>query len=174
MEELRSALTAYYLELKTVHLLAAGMWAFSTAVAFRNYLVPAFRAWFRDPEDPACIARRNDAMERFDRGAELEHWAFPLLLITGVLLVWLGGWQLQEVSWLTAKLALILLVFFPMEFMDYYLSHFGGNKQKIRASGDMQRYEATMGLHWKFFLVTTPLVITLIPLTYYLAVSKPF
>ena len=174
MEELRGALSPYYLELKTLHLLAAGMWAFSTAVAFRNYLVPAFRAWFREPDNPAYIERRNDAMERFDRGAELEHWAFPLLLITGVCLVWLGGWNTTEVSWLTAKLALVLLVFFPMEAMDYYLSHFGGNKQKIRASGDMQRYEASIGLHWKFFLVTTPLVVTLIPLTYYLAVTKPF
>jgi uncharacterized membrane protein len=174
MEELRSALTAYYLPLKTLHLLAAGMWAFSTAVAFRNYLVPAFRAWFREPDNPVCVARRDDAMERFDRGAELEHWAFPLLLITGIALVWLGGWGLQDVSWLTAKLTLVLIIFVPMEAVDYYLSHFGGNKQKIRASGDMDRYEQTIGLHWKFFKVTTPLVITLIPLTYYLAVTKPF
>ena len=135
---------------------------------------PAFRAWFKNPDNAHCIATRNDAMERFDHGVQLEHWAFPLVLMTGVLLVWLAGWQLEEVSWLSAKLALILLVFIPMEVFDYYISHFGGNKARIRARGDSERYEKMTLLHWNFFRITVPLVVTLIPLTFYLAVTKPF
>ena len=174
MEALRLALVPYYLEIKTIHLLAVAMWSFSTAVAFRDYVVPAFRRWLKNQDDPAAVAARDDAMERFDRGAQLEHVAFPVVLFTGVILVWLVGWPLHEVSWLTAKLALVLLVFLPMEVIDYYLSHFGGNKERVRARGDSERYEELMHIHWRFFKITTPLVVTLIPLTYYLAISKPF
>lgn len=173
LEELRAVFTPYYLELKTLHLLAVGMWSFSTAVAYRDYIVPAFVAWRRNPDNPSLVARRDDAMERFDRGAQLEHWAFPLVLISGLLMVWLAGWSVHDVNWLTVKLALVALVFIPMEILDYYLSHFGGNKARIRATGDTRRYEAMMAFHWQFFRVSTPLVVTLIPLAYYLAVSKP-
>ncbi|MEH6583646.1 MAG: hypothetical protein V7754_17045 [Halioglobus sp.] len=174
MEALRQLLLPFYLEVKTAHLLAVGMWSFSTAVAFRDYLVPAFRAWLRTPDDADCIARRNDAMERFDRGAQLEHWAFPLVLITGIMMVWLANWPIQEISWLSAKLALILIIFIPMEIIDYHISHFGGNKTKIKARGGPLEYEKMILWHWQFFRVTTPIVVTLIPLTFYLAVSKPF
>lgn len=38
-----------------------------------------------------------------------------------------------------------------MEAVDYYISHMGGNKRRIRHSGDMQRYEAMTLFHWGFF-----------------------
>ena len=67
----------------TTILLMVAVWAFSTAVAYRNYIVPAFRAWQREPHNAAAIARRNEFMERFDRGVVLEHIAFPLVLAGG-------------------------------------------------------------------------------------------
>lgn len=173
MEELRVFLSPWYLQLKFLHLLTVAMWSFSTAVAFRNYLVPAFRAWQRNPEQARLTAWRNDVIERFDQGAALEHIAFPIVLISGLLMVWISGWQWQEVNWLTIKLGIILIVFVPMEALDYYLSHFGGNKRRIRLSGNDGRYETMVQAHWLFLRISTPLVVVFIPLIFYLAVTKP-
>ena len=163
----------WYLQVKFIHLFMVAMWSFSTVVAFRNFIVPAFRAWQRDPENARVVAKRNDCMERFDKGAVLEHFAFPVVLLSGLLMVWLAGWNWQEVNWLSLKLGIIVLVFLPMEIIDFYISHLGGNKRKIRATGNTHRYEAMTRFHWQFFRVTTPLVIVFIPLLFYLAVTKP-
>ena len=173
LEALHGALLPYYLQIKFVHLFMVAMWAFSTAVAYRNYIVPVFRAWQAAPDDADRVAARNLAMERFDKGAVLEHVAFPLVLISGLLMVWLAGWPWQELNWLAVKLAIIGIIFVPMEAVDYYISHGGGNKRRIRHSGDMERYEAMTVFHWGFFRVTTPLVVIFIPLLFYLAVTKP-
>jgi len=173
VEQLQQILANYYLPIKTLHLLAVGMWSFSTAVAFRDYVVPTFIAWRKNPQQQQLIAARNDAMERFDHGAQLEHWAFPLVILTGLLMVWAANWPLDQINWLTVKLTIVLIVFIPMEAVDYYISHFGGNKEKIRRTGNQARYEVMMLWHWQFFRVSTPIVVTLIPLTYYLAVTKP-
>jgi Predicted integral membrane protein (DUF2269) len=173
LEALRTLLLPWYLQVKFVHLFMIAMWSFSTAVAYRNFIVPAFRAWQRDPDNAAAIARRNEFMERFDNGAVLEHIAFPFVLLSGLLLVWLAGWSWQEVNWLSLKLGIVLFIFVPMEIVDYYLSHMGGNKRKIRATGNSSRYEALTQFHWRFFRVSTPLIIVLVPLVFYLAVTKP-
>ena len=173
MDELRTLLLPWYLEIKALHLLLVAIWAFSTTVAYRNYILPAFRAVQAHPGDPARVARRNDYMERFDRGAILEHFAFPLVLVSGLFMVWLAGWNWQDLNWLSIKLVVVLVIFLPVELVDYYLSHFGGNKRRIRLAGNEQRYEQMMSIHWLFFRVTTPLVLVLIPLLIYLAVVKP-
>ncbi|GAB5453484.1 MAG: hypothetical protein Hals2KO_38120 [Halioglobus sp.] len=174
MEELRGLLAPWYLQIKFIHLFMVAMWSFSTAVAYRNFIVPAFRAWQRDAGNAELIAVRNRYMKAFDRGAVLEHFAFPLVLATGLLMVWLAGWPWQEINWLGAKLAIVLLIFIPMEAVDYYISHLGGNKRRIRLTGDSQRYESMIRFHWQFFRVTTPLVVIFVPVLFYLAVTKPF
>ena len=173
MEELRTVLMPWYLQVKFVHLFMVAMWSFSTAVAYRNYIIPAFRAWQREPGSADRIARRNDFMERFDKGAVLEHIAFPLVLVTGITMVWLAGWPWLALNWLGLKLLIIGVIFVPMEVVDYYISHGGGNKRKIRQSGDMQRYERMTLFHWRFFKVTTPLVVIFVPLLFLIAVTKP-
>mgnify|MGYP003987498079 CR=1 FL=1 len=170
---LHSMISPFYLEIKTLHLLSVAMWSFSTAVAFRNYFVPVYKYWIRHRDDEAAIQDRNDVMEKFDRGAVLEHVAFPVAIITGLLMIWIAGWSLNSVNWLVLKLGIILFVFVPVEIVDYYISHFGGNKERIRRSATPERYEPMVLFHWKFFKVTTPLVMIFIPLLFYLAVAKP-
>ncbi|MDX1734690.1 MAG: hypothetical protein R3228_09990 [Halioglobus sp.] len=173
MEELRALLQPWYLHFKFVHLFMVAMWSFSTAVAYRNYILPAFHAWQRNPADEAVLAVRNRSMENFDRGAVLEHFAFPFVLLSGLAMVWLAGWNWQSVNWLTLKLAIVLVIFLPIETVDYYISHMGGNKRRIRLAGDMDRYETMVRFHWRFFRVTTPLIVVFVPLAFYLAVTKP-
>ncbi|ERP90094.1 hypothetical protein Q670_14445 [Alcanivorax sp. P2S70] len=172
MEELRQLLLPWYLQIKFVHLLFVMIWSFSTAVAYTWYVKSAWLAWQRTPDDPHRLERRNWTMEQFDRGASLEHIAFPIVLATGALMVWLTGWGMDS-HWLMVKLAIVIGIFIPVEVFDYWISHFGGSKKQWRLKGDMKRYEKLMQWHWLFFRISTPLVMIFIPMIIYLAVTKP-
>ncbi len=174
LEEVRTGLLPWYGYVKALHVLAAALWAFSTAVAWAYYLKPAFRRAQRHPDDAEARARRDDLMERFDRGASLEHVAFVVLVVTAGLLLWIGGFSLTTASFVTAKLWIGILVILPMEIVDIHLSHLGGNKARLREQGDMARYERYMEYHWLFFRVTEPVVIVLVPALFVIAIAKPF
>lgn len=169
---LQGVLAPYYLYIKFVHVLFAAMWVFSTSVAYAYYLLPVFKAWRRNPHDAEVIAVRNWAMERFDEGATYEHVAFPIVLLTGPLLYIAGGWN-TAADWLNLKLLILIGLFIPIELLDYHMSHFGGNKRRIRESGDAEKYERAIQRHWWFFLVTTPAVMTYGVLMLFLAIAKP-
>jgi len=102
----------------------------------------------------------------------LEHIAFPVILVTGPLLFLIAGWPL-DAPWLVVKLLVVILVFVPMEVVDYYLSHFGGNKYRLRKRGDPEAYERSIRRHWRFLRVTTPLIIVFVPLVIFLSIVKP-
>ncbi|MCP4006157.1 MAG: hypothetical protein GY725_18390 [bacterium] len=174
MSELRELLAPHYAVVKAIHVIAAALWSFSTMVAYAFYLKPAIRRFYRNPDDERARETRNRLMESFDRGAAFEHWALLILVITAVLMLWLGGFDLTRWSFIAAKLWIGILIIFPMEAVDIYLSHMGGSKERIRKTGDMERYERMMGHHWTFFRITEPLVMGLIPLMFVLAVAKPF
>ena len=174
VEELRLAFGPYYLYIKALHVVSAALWSFSTAVAWGFYLKPALRAARRHPDDPARRARRDDFMRRFDRGAWLEHVAFAVLVVTAALLLWVGQFDLVRWSFVTLMLWIGVLVILPMEILDIYLSHGGGNKERLRARGDEARYERAMDWHWAFLRVTEPLVIVLAPAMFVIAIVKPF
>ena len=163
----------YYLQLKFVHLLFVAMWFWSTSVAYSYYLVPLFRAWQSNPAEPDRVALRNWAMERFDDGAILEHVAFPVVLVTGLALMLVTGYT-PAAGWFAMKLCFVVLIFIPIEVMDYYLAHFGGNKEHIRTSGNLADYEPAIRRHWLFLVISTPVVIVTISYTLYLAIVKPF
>ena len=172
LELIRTTLAPYYLEIKFVHLLFVAMWVFSTMVAYSTYVLPVFKAWRRNPDDQEIIRLRNWVMERFDEGAKFEHIAFPMILITGPLLYIITGWNTGS-GWLMLKLLIVVGLFIPIEICDYYLSHFGGNKRKIRDTGDMVKYERYVHKHWWFFLISTPPVMVFGVLVIFLAVTKP-
>jgi hypothetical protein len=171
---LRSLLAAHYMSIKAVHVLAAMIWGWSTAVAWIYYLRPAGRRALAHPEDAELQATRDRMLEAFDRGVVLEHVAFPILLVTGLALLWLGGFGIWAWSWLSAKLLIVALVFVPIEIADTHLAHFGGNKVRARRRGDLVRYRELMRTHWVFLRVTEPIIAVFVPLVVYLAIAKPF
>jgi uncharacterized membrane protein len=174
LDSLRQALAPAYGWLKALHVLAVMAWAWSTAVAYVYFVKPAYRRALRHPEDAAARAERDRFMELFDRGVVIEHVAFLVILLSGVLLLWIAGFTLLQWSWLLAKLLLVALVFVPMEIVDVYLAHGTGNKRRLRRAGDGERHARMMERHWRFFRVTEPIVMVLIPMAIVLAIAKPF
>lgn len=172
LEFLRTTLAPYYLYIKFVHVTAALGWLWSAACAYAFYLVPVMKAWRRNPDDPEIIPVRNWVLERFDDVVTYEHTFFPIVLVTGPMMYIAAGWN-AGATWLDLKLLIVIGVFIPIEILDYYLSHFGGNKHKIRATGDMERYERVVHRHWWFFLVTSPAVMVYGILIVFLAITKP-
>lgn len=171
-EALQSHLAPHYLYIKFVHVFFVMIWAWSTSVAYGWYVRGAFLKWAANPDDPRLIARRNFAIEQFDRGVILEHVAFPVIIVTGPLLLLVAGWQ-PDSPWLLLKLLVVVLVFVPMEIVDYHLSHFGGNKYRLRMRGESEKYEAAIRRHWTFLKVTTPLIVIFVPLVIFLSIVKP-
>lgn len=171
---IQAALAPYYLYIKFVHVLAVMAWIWSTAVAYAFYLVPIFKAWRRNPQDPEIREMRNWALERFDHGVSYEHIAFPVILVTGVLLYITAGFN-TSINWLLLKLLIVTGILIPIEVWDYHLSHFGGNKRRIRESGaGALAYEKAVHQHWWFLLLTSPTVMIFGILVVFLAISKPF
>lgn len=179
---IRAALAPYYLYIKFAHVFFVMIWIWSTAVAYAFYLVPIFKAWRRNPTDPEIRTLRNWAMERFDQGVIYEHIAFPMILLTGPLLYFLAGFS-TSIDWLLLKLLIVTGVLIPLEVFDYYLSHFGGNKRRVRESATRDtsgshscemRYERAVHHHWWFLLVSSPAVMIFATLVVFLAIAKPF
>ena len=173
LESVQLFLGTHYAVLKFIHLTAVMVWVWSTSVAYAYYLVPVFKAWRRNPHDGEVIALRNWVMERFDQGATYEHVAFPIVLITGPLLYWAGGFD-TSVDWLMLKLLIVVGLFLPIEIMDYHLAHLGGAKHRFRKSDDAEGYERSLHRHWWFLLVTSPLVMIAAMVVLFLAIVKPF
>lgn len=173
LETIRNFLSAHYLQLKFVHLTAVMVWVWSTSVAYAYYLVPVFKAWRRNPRDAEIIRLRNWVMERFDQGATYEHIALPVVLVTGPLLYWAGGFT-AATGWLMLKLLIVVGIFLPIEAMDYHLAHLGRAKWRFRLAGDWSGYENAVHWHWWFLLVTSPLVMVAAMVVLFLAITKPF
>jgi uncharacterized membrane protein len=173
IEFLQHYLGPYYVYIKFIHLLFVMIWLWSTAVGFAYYLVPAFKAWRRNPNDPQVLELRNWAIERFDHGVIYEHIAFPMILLTGPLLLILGGWTADS-GWLVLKLLIVIGIALPIETYDYYVSHFGGNKSRLRQTGDKEVYEIGVQRHWMFLLVSSPPIMVFGMIVTLLAVTKPF
>ncbi len=174
LDELRIAIAPYYLHIKWLHVVSVAIWSFSTAVAYVFYLKPALIASYRAPEDDALRARRDDWMDRFDRGAAFEHYALFVMVATAFLMLWIAQVDLTRWTYLTAMLWIGVFVIVPIEATDIWLAHLGGNKVKVRATGDVERYERVMAWHWRFLIITERIVVVLIPGMFYLAIVKPF
>lgn len=170
---LQNALGPYYQYIKFIHVFFVMMWMFSATVGYVHFLMPVLKAWRRDPDDEDRVAMRNWVMERFDHGVTYEHFAFPMVLLTGPLLWIVGGWNPAS-GWFVLKLLIVLGIFLPIEIIDYYLSHFGGSTHRLKLSGDPERFERGVQRHWLFLLFTSPPVVVFGLIVVFLAITKPF
>ncbi len=174
LSAVQDGLMPFYLVIKWLHVMSAAIWAFSTAVGYSYMVKPAYLAWKKDPTDEQKKWLRDWTLRKFDHGVVLEHVAFPALIATGVLMVWVQGWPLDAVYWLTVKLAIVILIFGPIEILDYHISHYAGRKSLAKDQGDEAEYEKRVAFHWSFLTITTWFVVIFIPAVFFLAIVKPF
>ena len=64
------------------------------------------------------------AYEQFDKTVVFEHIAFPVVLITGLLMFFMAGWSIDS-QWLLINLGIVIGFFIPLEILDISCS---GNK----------------------------------------------
>ena len=57
----------------------------------------------------------------------LEHIAFPVALIIGLLMFVMAGWTTDN-SWMLVKLVIVVGFFIPLEVLDVWISHVLGPK----------------------------------------------
>ena len=158
-----------------VHLAAVLLWA-GPAMGASWFVYAA--AWERRrDEGDAELARRELWVRRqFNRVVALEHLAFAALIVSGLMLGESVDWAYAGQAWLTWKLALVLLIFIPMELLDVVLSAWFQKVMTADAEpgGDGASPVSRAARSQDLFLrATIPPVMLGIPIALYLAVVKP-
>lgn len=108
----------------------------------------------------------------FEQSIRIEHFFFVIVLLSGVGMVSIMGWDMIELPWLRTKLYLIggvLLV----EIIDIWLAHFLFRKLiRSRKAPEEASWEQAFKIRRVFYGISLPLMIVLTLGIFYLAVVK--
>ncbi|WP_317931958.1 DUF2269 family protein [Halioxenophilus sp. WMMB6] len=163
---------AAYGYVKFFHIFFMAMWAMSAVGAYIFYLRATIFEVRDNPENEELKKRLVWAYEQFDKTVILEHIAFPLLLITGAILYYLGGWSLAQ-HWLLVKLVIVIGFFIPLELLDIWISHILGPRITRRRNEFPDEWNSGRALHLKFLLKSSPMIRITVPIVILLAAAKP-
>lgn len=172
MDAIQQALAPWYYVILFLHLLFLGVWAFSATGAFWLVAV-AGRERRANPQDSEAQRRDDWARWHFNVIVRAEHIAFPLLLLTGLLLYVTAQWQASANPWLWWKLLIVLGVFLPMELYDTWLSHHHVPRAMRNKAQDLAAFKRAIRRQDRFIRGSLWIVLLLIPLVMFLAVVKP-
>jgi hypothetical protein len=172
-DALQGLLLSWYGWLTFLHLFTLGVWAFSATGAYWLVAVAAAQRRRHAGTAQAGEYERRDEWARwhFNIVVRAEHIAFPLLLLTGLLLFVAGGWQVQ--GWLAWKLLIVLGIFLPMEIYDTWLSHVHVPAAMRAKTGDRALFRRALRRQDRFIAASMWIVVLLIPLVMWLASVKP-
>jgi uncharacterized membrane protein len=161
--------------IRFVHVAAFLLWA-GPAMGASWFVYAA--AWDRRKRaaDAELLRRELWVRRQFNRVVAVEHLAFAALVVTGLMLAEAADWAYAGQAWWRWKLALVCLIFIPMEGADVVLSAWFGRAMKRGADGNAQdpaRYARAARMQDLFLRATIPPVAIGIPVVLYLAVVKP-
>ncbi len=165
-------LMAYYPYIKFIHLFSLMIWSMSAVGAYVYYFRTTLFAVKKDPHNMELQRRLIWAYEQFDKTVVLEHVAFPVVLLTGLLMFFMAGGSIDS-QWLLIKLVIVIGFFIPLEICDVWISHVLGPRISKNRDSDMNSWDAGRALHLKFLKIVSPWVGITIPLVIFLAVVKP-
>ena len=165
-------LMVYYPYIKFIHLFSVMIWSMSAVGAYVYYFRTTLFAVKKDPQNMELQRRLIWAYEQFDKTVVLEHIAFPMLLITGLLMFLMAGWTTDS-SWMLVKLVIVIGFFVPLELLDVWISHVLGPRISKNRENDVNGWNKGRALHWRFLKTVSPWVAVSIPLVIFLAVVKP-
>ncbi|HEV2364747.1 MAG TPA: hypothetical protein VGS12_11190 [Caulobacteraceae bacterium] len=172
MSALHGFAVTFFSAIRTVHVLAATLWAFTTIAPFRFYVRPTLRAYSKNPNDPEIRRRRDWVLEQFDRTVIIEHVAFVVILLTGPLLFISGAASFHDL-WFAVKIAIVVAIFIPIEVYDVWLSHIAAPRETRRKEQDPARYDLFRRRYVAFLRGVTPLILLTVPTVLILALAKP-
>ena len=144
----------------------------SAVGAYVYYFRTTLFAAKKDPHNMELQRRLIWAYEQFDKTVVLEHIAFPVVLITGLLMFFMAGWSIDS-QWLLIKLVIVIGFFIPLEILDVWISHVLGPRISKHRESDVDGWNQGRALHWKFLKIVSPWVGITIPLVIFLTVVKP-
>lgn len=162
----------YFAYIKFVHVFFAFIWGLSVPPAYSVYVKNAIRDAQADPGNQELTRREDWVWEQLDKLIVLEHIAWPILIITGPILYLGSGWQLTD-PWLFLKLAIIIIIYIPLEIYDIWFSHFYGARAHARKDEDPEGYHVMRQRQLAYFRFVSLTVRITIPLLYFLAIVKP-
>ncbi|MBP0630525.1 hypothetical protein [Cupriavidus sp. AcVe19-1a] len=172
MEILRTFAIEHIVAIRTIHVLAAMLWAFTAITPMRFYVRPTLLAADENPEDAELKRRKDWALEQFDRVVILEHVAFVVILLTGPLL-FLTGLVTLETRWFLVKMAIVMFVFIPIEIYDSWLSHVAAPAAVRRKNEDIKAYDLFRRRYVAFLAAVRPVIYISVPTVLILALARP-
>jgi hypothetical protein len=122
----------------------------------------------------AC--RELFARRRLQPLLALEHIAFLLLLITGLLLMREHGWGLTRARWLTLKLGLVAFLVVPLEGMHAFIAHtwIARGLRQTEAPPLAKDLVRGLGVEEMLRALAIPLFGIGLPLILWLSLKRPF
>lgn len=165
-------LAPYYFYFKFFHVFFVLMWTMSAVGAYIFYLRATIYEFQERPEDKELERRLVWAYEQFDKTVILEHIAFPIVLLTGLLMFFGSVWSLEH-HWMLVKLAIVFGFFVPLEIYDIWISHVLGPRISKNKNADPGAWDEGRALHWKFLKGSSPWIRITVPTVVFLAVVKP-
>lgn len=164
-------LAPWYLHIKFLHVFCVGLWSFSAVGAF--WFVHVASSERRKARGDEELLRRDDWVRwHFNNVVFLEHIAFPLVLISGALLLFSASWSITT-GWLALKLAIVLGLFVPMEILDTWLSHIHVPRAMRDKARDPGRFRRAIKRQDSFLRYSSWMVLLLVPTVMFLALVKP-
>jgi uncharacterized membrane protein len=163
----------HFLTVKTVHVISAFLWAFSTITPMMFYVVPTIKKMQATPEDPELKRRGHWVLEQMDSVVILEHLALILLLGTGLLL-YSSGIVSFATGWFKVKMIIVIGFFIPLEIFDIWFSHVKAPRMTREKDHDPGRYEDFRAFYYKYLVGLAPPIVLTVPTVLILALAKPF
>ena len=172
MELFNDFISSNFYYIKFIHVFFAFLWGMAVPPAFMVYVGRAIRDYRADPTNAELERRMWWSWDQIDKLIVVEHVAWPVLLITGPLLFLASGWTLGS-TWIILKLAIIIIIYIPMEAYDIWFSHYYAAYAEARKEEDPEGYKKMRADQIKFFKIVSPIVRITIPLLWFLAIVKP-
>jgi uncharacterized membrane protein len=120
-------LMVYYPYIKFIHLFSVMIWGMSAVGAYVYYFRTTLSEVKKDSQNMELQQGLIWAYEQFDKTVVLEHIAFPVALIIGLLMFVMAGWTTDN-SWILVNLVIVVGFFIPLEVLDVWISHVLGPK----------------------------------------------
>jgi uncharacterized membrane protein len=120
-------LMVYYPYIKFIHLFSMMIWGMSAVGAYVYYFLSTLFEVKKDSQNMELQQGLIWAYEQFDKTVVLEHIAFPVALIIGLLMFVMAGWTTDN-SWILVNLVIVVGFFIPLEVLDVWISHVLGPK----------------------------------------------